>query len=445
MKTFSLTPTLRLAALLCAVALTVSCADVPKSLPRPLAGYALAPRDSGGFTAVEANVRERGGPGASGFMLLDRSHDGLYWRLALIDQARHTLDLQYYLWYGDAAGTLLMHRVMKVADRGVRVRIIVDDLLTFGPDVDTAKLDDHPNIEVRLFNPWHYRPFFGRGLEMLEKFERLNHRMHNKLIIADNQAVILGGRNIGDEYMGMNEAYNFHDLDILGVGPVARQASKIFDNFWNSQWVASASALRPPLSIYDLDPVLNPVERRLEAHQVKLVGIQPRNWSQEVEGLPAKLSIGTSRVLTDMPDKDIVSHHMPNALRDFMSTATHELLVVNAYIIFDAKTFDVIRKLTARGVRVRILTNSLASQDVPAVNSHYKKWRKPLIEAGVALHEIRHDAAILRTVVDISGATLEGYRNRSQASLHRIYESRPQIARYQQRDGCHHRERRPRE
>ena len=142
-----------------------------------------------------------------------------------------------------------MQRVMKAADRGVRVRLIVDDLLTFGLDVDTAKLDDYPNIEVRLFNPWHYRPLFGRGVEMLEKLERLNHRMHNKLIVADNQVTILGGRNIGDEYLGINEAFNFHDLDVLGVGPVARQASKVFDNFWNSQWVASASALRPPFSI----------------------------------------------------------------------------------------------------------------------------------------------------------------------------------------------------
>jgi putative cardiolipin synthase len=253
---------------------------------------------------------------------------------------------------------------------------------------------------VLLFNPWHSRPLFGRGVEMAEKMERLNHRMHNKLLVADNQVAVLGGRNIGDEYFGMNEAFNFHDLDFIGVGPVARQASTVFDNFWNSDMVASASALRPPFSIYDLDPILNPVERRLQSHQLKLVGTEPRKWDREIEGLPANLSIGTSRVLTDLPDRDSVVHHMPKAVREFMSTATQEVLLVNAYIILDEKTLECIRGLTARGVQVRILTNSLASQDVPAVNSHYKRFRKPLLEAGVELYEIRPDAAILRTVVD---------------------------------------------
>ena len=400
MNLFGMGAIARTAALIGALALVVSCAGAHKELPRPPAGYAQPPRVTGAFSALEANVRERGGPDASGFMLLDRSEEGLRWRLALIDHARHTLDLQYFLWYGDAVGVLMMQRVMQAADRGVRVRLIVDDLLTFGLDVDTAKLDDYPNIEVRLFNPWHYRPLFGRGVEMAEKMERLNHRMHNKLIVADNQVAILGGRNIGDEYFGMNEPFNFHDLDVVGVGPVARQASKVFDNFWNSEMVASASALRPPFSIYDLDPILNPVERRLQSHQLKLVGTEPRRWDREIEGLPADLSIGTSRVMTDLPDRDSVAHHMPKAVRELMSTATQEVLLVNAYIILDEKTLECIRGLTARGVRVRILTNSLASQDVPAVNSHYKHFRKPLVEAGVELYEIRPDAAILRTVVD---------------------------------------------
>jgi putative cardiolipin synthase len=230
--------------------------------------------------------------------------------------------------------------------------------------------------------------------------ERLNHRMHNKLIVADNQATILGGRNIGDEYMGINETFNFHDLDVLGVGPVARQASQVFDNFWNSQWVASASALRPSFSMYNLDPILNPVERRLQSYQLKLTGLEPRDWRRELANLPLKLSIGTSRVLTDAPDTNVVSHRMPKAVRDFISTAATEVLLVNAYIIFDTHTLDAIQALSRRGVRVRILTNSLASQDVPAVNSHYKQWRKPLIEAGVELYEIRHDAEVLRTIVD---------------------------------------------
>ena len=139
MKTTDINRFFRTAALIGALALVVSCAGAHKELPRPPAGYAQPPRATGAFGALEASVRERGGPDASGFMLLDRSEEGLRWRLALIDHARHTLDLQYFLWYGDAVGVLMMQRVMQAADRGVRVRLIVDDLLTFGLDVDTAK------------------------------------------------------------------------------------------------------------------------------------------------------------------------------------------------------------------------------------------------------------------------------------------------------------------
>ena len=448
MKTLGMNRFARMAALLGALALVVSCAGAHKELPRPPAGYAQPPRATGAFSALEASVRERGGPDASGFMLLDRSEEGLRWRLALIDHARHTLDLQYFLWYGDAVGVLMMQRVMQAADRGVRVRLIVDDLLTFGLDVDTAKLDDYPNIEVRLFNPWHYRPLFGRGVEMAEKMERLNHRMHNKLIVADNQVAILGGRNIGDEYFGMNEPFNFHDLDVVGVGPVARQASRVFDNFWNSEMVASASALRPPFSIYDLDPILNPVERRLQSHQLKLVGTEPRRWDREIEGLPANLSIGTSRVMTDLPDRDSVAHHMPKAVRELMSTATQEVLLVNAYIILDEKTLECIRGLTARGVRVRILTNSLASQDVPAVNSHYKHCRKPSSKpgwsstrSGPTPRSCGRSSTRRRPGRSSWGCTRRP-RGGPPAGVHRLHEPRPPLHGVQQRDGRHDRERR---
>jgi cardiolipin synthase C len=392
----------RLKLFLMSVALLLSsCADLHQEPSRSLPSYAQPPRPDGGFATLESTIRRAHDDETSGFLLLDRNEDGLRWRLALLDQARHSLDLQYFLWYGDDSGVLLMKRVVQAADRGVHVRLIVDDLLTIGRDFGTAALDAHPNIEIRLFNPWRHRGLAGRGVEMLERLERLNHRMHNKLLVADNQAVILGGRNIGDEYFGLDEAFNFHDLDVLGVGPVARQASRMFDMFWNSEWVSPISALHAAGALDDLKATYAPVRRQLQASaRLRHVAIEPQDWQAEIEALGKHLCLGTSRVLTDAPDLEAVSHHMPPAIRALMATSHTELLVVNAYLIPDPKAFDSLRSLTQRGVRVRVLTNSLASHDVPAVNSHYKPWRQPLIEAGIELYEIRPDAAIRRQVAD---------------------------------------------
>jgi putative cardiolipin synthase len=225
--------------------------------------------------------------------------------------------------------------------------------------------------------------------------------MHNKQMIADNRAAIIGGRNIGDEYMGLNEAFNFKDLDVLGIGPVARQASEVFDRFWNSEWVIPARDLIGPVPGKDAKAMLESVAQSLRASK-KLAGIshEPKDWRNAFGELQGYLSIGTSGVFTDSPDHDAVSHHMPRAIRDLFLSAGEELLITNAYIIPDAKTVDGLQRITKQGVKIRVLTNSLASHDVPAVNSHYKMWRRPLIEAGVDLYEIRPDAAIRKTVAD---------------------------------------------
>jgi putative cardiolipin synthase len=191
------------------------------------------------------------GRDASGFELLDRNADALRRRLALIDTARYSIDAQYYLWYGDAAGRILMKRLLDAANRGVRVRLLIDDLNSLLRDAGTVMLRDeviawvdaHPNMDLRLFNPWSNRNIAGRVGESAVGFKRVNQRMHNKALIIDNRAVILGGRNVGDEYMGLNATFNFHDLDVLGIGPIARQSSEVFDSYWNSSWVMPVSAL----------------------------------------------------------------------------------------------------------------------------------------------------------------------------------------------------------
>ncbi len=377
--------------------------------PRPPSQAALAPRTDGGFAGIEAAVRSRGGADASGFELLERNEDGLRWRLALIDSARYSIDAQYYVWYGDAAGRLLLKHLLDAAARGVRVRMLVDDLSTLLKDASTvsigdsayALIDAQPNLEVRLFNPWTQRGVLGRATEMVGDLERLNQRMHNKALIVDNQATILGGRNIGDEYLGLHAEFNFLDLDVLGIGPVARQASAVFDAYWNSEWVMSASALRPPAAGIDRAAIMHSLTQALQATKsIERFPVSRGDWHGELAALQSRLHVGTSQVHADAPEDGQIRHVMAQQMSAFAESATREMWMVNAYIIPSEQMIDLLKRSKARGVDIRILTNSLASHDLPAVNSHYKGMRKPLCEATSALHEMRHDAAVQAEFAD---------------------------------------------
>jgi len=377
--------------------------------PRSPPQAALAARADGGFAGIEAAIHGRGGADASGFELLERNEDGLRWRLALIDSARYSIDAQYYLWYGDAAGRLLLKHLLDAAARGVRVRVLVDDINTLIKDAGTVRIGDsayalidaRPNLEVRLFNPWTQRGVIGRVTELMGDLERLNQRMHNKALIVDNQATILGGRNIGDEYLGLHAEFNCLDLDVLGIGPVARQASAVFDVYWNSEWVMPASALPRPAASVDSAAATQRLTQALQATKsIERFPVSRVDWSGELAALPGRLHVGISRVDADAPQDDRIHHVMAQRMSAFAESATREMWMVNAYIIPSDGTIALLTRSKQRGVDIRILTNSLASNDVPAVNSHYKSTRKQLREATSALHEMRHDAAVQAEFAD---------------------------------------------
>ncbi len=371
--------------------------------------YASPPVTTGPFAEVAHTVAVHHGEDSSGFLLLDDNRSGLEWRLRLIDTASRSIDLQYYLWYGDNSGRLIASRLLAAADRGVKVRLLVDDLNTLlenagsvvQRDAVVARLNAHANIEMRLFNPWSKRGIGARLGESLAEMERVNQRMHNKCLIVDNLAVILGGRNLGDEYMGLEPRFNFRDLDVLGVGPVASDVSGVFDGFWNSDWVLPASTLNIEVSDEDMQAARARMAEDLrQADSLNQIPLLPGEWSDEVGLLRAQLLPGRARIESDRPNGDQIEHVMLEATRDITRSARTELRVVNAYIIPNEQTIATLESLTARGVAVDVLTNSLASHDVPAVNSHYKAWRKPLVEAGVQLYELRHDGSTLATVAD---------------------------------------------
>ena len=389
----------------------------------PESEFASAAASTGPLATLEGAIHARAGAAlkgksstesgastqVSGFKLLNRSEDALNWRLALIDSATQSIDTQYYLYHGDSTGMLITSRLLDAADRGVKVRIIIDDMGTLASGKQQGKSRDaigtllvgHPNITLRLFNSADNRKSVGWGLEFATHFSQLNHRMHNKSLIVDNRAVILGGRNIGDEYMGLSEALNFRDIDVLGVGVVARQTSEVFDLFWNSGWAISANNEQQMRAEKDFRSVRNLVNVELaESPQLERFALTPVDWSPDLETLAPSLHLGTSEVLTDRPQTDGISADLLDAVFEIVPRTQQELLVSNAYFIPDDPGITMLEQLHAQGVEVKVHTNSLASQDVPAVNSHYKAWRAPMLDAGVTLYETRHDAAIKSTVVD---------------------------------------------
>jgi len=385
------------------------CATLPDKLPKGPEGYAIEPLPGGALANLEAALKPKLAKDASGWRLLDTSEEALRYRIALVDSATHSIDLQYYFWWEDASGQLLMKHVVDAADRGVRVRIILDDLSTLLEDDrtpkvrdwETATLNAHPNIELRLYNPFKVRSLLGRGVDFLRRMDLMNQRMHNKLLVADNRTAILGGRNIGNEYFGFATEFNFRDLDLLGAGPVARQASSVFDRFWNSHWVVPVAALQLHATRRDLRAEKPHMLEVLEGSPVlERLSLDRMPWQDLLDDFAKTAHTGTSQVVNDVPARKEVRHRMPKAMQDLMTSAQHELLIMNSYVIPDDGDVALFNELRKRGVTVKILTNSLASQDVPAVNSHYKRWRKPLIRAGVDLFETRPDAAIRSQVAD---------------------------------------------
>ena len=375
--------------------------QLQEDFERPAPSYALSPASSGILAEAAGRIHAAHGPEHSGFHLLDGSHEALAWRLALIDSAVSSLDIMYYLWYPDASGRLILERAVLAGHRGVHVRLVVDDLMTTGQEQLLVDLERYPNIEVRLFNPWKKRDLVSRGGEMIAEMERLNTRMHDKLLIADGRAAIIGGRNIGDHYFGLNGNYNFHDLDVLAIGEIARESNDMFDAFWNSEWMASAQQLttqpdpeRAAASWSTLQ------QKNRDAEELSSFPVEPKDWDREFAELEPRLHAGTGDLVYDEVTAEGVTQGMLGQMFAIFDEAQEELLITNAYIIPGERGMAFLRTLNERGVDVRILTNSLASHDVPAVNSHYEPWRDDIVGTGTKLYELRADAAI-QSIVDV--------------------------------------------
>lgn len=332
-------------------------------------------------------------PGLSGVYPLVDGRDAFAARVLLTHSAQRSLDVQYYIWRDDLTGTLMLDALRTAAARGVRVRLLLDDNNTSGLDPVLAAIDRHPNIEVRLFNPFAMRRW--RGLGYLTDFSRLNRRMHNKSFTVDNQATIVGGRNIGNEYFGAAGDMLFLDLDVMAVGPVVREVSQDFDKYWNSAsaypvtaLVDAADAERPEALAERAAAfrVQNEAQRYLEA-----IANSPFVTQLVRQQLPLEWSL--TRLLSDPPAKVLgearPGERMADGLRKLLGEPKQEVDLVSPYFVPSKDGAGTLGDFARNGVRVRVLTNSLEATDVAAVHAGYAKWRRQLLQAGVSLYELR--------------------------------------------------------
>ena len=327
--------------------------------------------------------------------------DGLLLRLELIEQARRSLDLQYYIFHGDETGRLVTHALARAAARGVRVRILVDDAETIAGDEQLFALTSEANISIRVFNPWRYRghSILVRGVEFLFNHGRLDYRMHNKLFIADGVAAIIGGRNIGDQYFQVDPQSQFADDDVFATGPVVDQLAVTFEQFWNSDPAIPAQAILSPratqraaaLAFQPYPPGSNTAVADSE-YQDRLASGEP------LAGLLAgrtPLAWASAEVTCDSPDKKAVTSGERSGRLTYTPVANaigatqSELTMVSSYLVPTEGEMKLLEGRRARGRRVRILTTSLEANNVALAQAGYTHYRVPLLKAGVELYELR--------------------------------------------------------
>ncbi len=341
-------------------------------------------------------------PGDSAFAALPSGVDAFIARIGAIDAAERTLDLQYYIVHEGLTTRAIVDRLIRAADRGVRVRFLLDDTSSQGNDFSVRMLAAHPNIEVRLFNPLRQGrdSSVGRFFGMLAGAAKLHRRMHNKALIADNAIAVVGGRNLGDEYFGADREVNFADLDLLAAGPVVGEVSTSFDTYWNSPYALPMEAFRGRAPT---EAQLTRARRNLTDYLAK-EKIARTDYIQRIEGSDLRQRLaardipwiwGRASAVYDDPSKvgsdGVVDpdKRIGPRLQARIAEAKQELFIVSPYFIPQDAGTARLTKLARHGVKVTVITNSLAANDVGIVHDAYAPYRKPLLEGGVQIHEVR--------------------------------------------------------
>lgn len=359
--------------------------------------------------------------GLTAFLPLQDAFMSIASRLHLIQNAKHSIDLQYYIWKDDYIGDMLLQELLKAADRGVKVRLLIDDQNGTQLDHVIKVLSAHPNFSIKLFNPYKYRKF--RVIDYAFRLKNINHRMHNKLIIADGAIAVTGGRNISREYFDASDSFQFTDLDILFYGTALKEANQVFANFWNDDLsydviqLLGQSSNKDLLALrrtFELDAIQkNSVENRIESTRQLLF--------EELKSKPVQWA--PAHFIADSPDKirgkasqnELIYQQMKN----IMGTPKQHMELVSAYFVPTQKGADYLSGLAENNVKVRVLTNSFAANDVALVHAFYKKYRKPLLQSGVQLYEFKpYIERERRTWYEVATGNVIPAKGKNASSLH---------------------------
>ncbi|MFC6282078.1 MULTISPECIES: phospholipase D family protein [Polaromonas] len=401
------------------------CASLPSEVDRPVSTALANPAETRLGQLVEARAAQASTRNDSGFALVGSAELAFTSRMTLIKAAQKTLDLQYYAILADETTERMMEALREAAGRGVRVRILLDDFNTSGKNAQILKLAFEPNIEMRLFNPLRggRASMFFRLLSNLGDAQRMQRRMHNKIFVADNAVAITGGRNLGETYFGQSDGTNFIDIDVLAAGRIARELSQSFDQYWNNPLAYPVQSL---MTVKDIDAARpaagrtspgsdnNAAEATMPADtaqtaqdrsgSITRVSTAPNGATATIPTLPDSTDLrllpwtwASSALLVDKPSKiapdaDIAGDPQDTAvdgLLQLMSQAKTDLLIVSPYFVPGELMMKQFASLRERGIRIRVLTNSLASNDAPAAHVGYARYRERLLRMGVEIHEMR--------------------------------------------------------
>lgn len=330
-------------------------------------------------------------PDTSGILLLDSGPDALRYRVALARVAERAIDLQYFIWNDDRSGNYMAARLLEAAGRGVRVRLLLDDFHAVGSDAILPALNTHPNIEVRAYNPFPKRKGAGRWMALLADFKRLNRRMHNKSLVVDGAAAIIGGRNIGDEYFDLSEDMAFLDRELLVAGPVVTDIAQGFDAYWNSEWsYPLESLIEQPPSADDLEALPDMLRAR-DQPGIPVPEDQDQSYSLIRSAANGFIHAPAELVVDRVPEVNSGSDRPKEVavrLAALIQEAREDILIESAYLVIGEPGDSLIEHAVNSGVRVRTLTNSLNSNDVLPNHAAYVRRRQAMLGTGMELHEL---------------------------------------------------------
>jgi putative cardiolipin synthase len=338
--------------------------------------------------------------------------DAIAARIALAEHAEVSIDVQYYLIKRDRTGTAFIEALLRAADRGVRVRVLLDDVFTSGYDVGMVALDHHPNVQIRIFNPFH-RGAAGRSLGSMGDVGRVNRRMHNKSFTVDNQVTIIGGRNIADEYFEARADINFGDLDVVAIGPIVQDVSDMFDLYWNHRTALPVQAFAKELD--DADAELVAIRERLStafdnAPSEQYGSAVRSKYTNFLDADEIEFRWAPYRLVYDSPDKGLSDHDddtylVKSDLFQTLASASKEAIIVSPYFVPLDAGVKALSEVRDRGVDITIITNSLAANNQFSVHAGYRSSRKPLLHKGVRIFEVKPDAELENAhLVAASGA-----------------------------------------